>query len=437
MTLVSVFEHQPISLIGEDVPFRQTHLRQLERLNLQAGVEIVRLGYRQLRATSYVGVIQLGNVTLQILPKVDATGVNDARHSASVEKAAANLLWMLVYAGELPIHENEVTSLIKRRGNLFEILVRVFCERLSKQLVTGFHRTYRQRRELLPVLKGRWLFSEQLCKQPLLRERFLVVYDEFSKDNPLNRVFCYVIHFLWGLTQDPGNRRQLDILRMWFDQVTLLPNISPQDLARVTFTRLNEAYRPIFNLACIFLGQESLYLRAGRIQTFSFLLDMNVLFERFVVGFLRRHRQQALPERLKRCEIIAQGVGEPRWLASTEPSGGEKKFRLKPDILFRSPDGSITLVVDTKYKVHSEIQQADAFQMHAYSKRYKCPDVLLMYPESQTASQMTSQTLYIESSEGVFPIRLRTQTIGLCYDLQLPNERDELAKEMALALGGT
>jgi len=429
MTLVSLFEHQSISLIGEDVPFQEMHLRQLERLNHQAGVDLVRLGYRQLRATSYVGVIQLGNITLQILPKVDATD------PVSVDNAVANLLWMLVYAGELPIHENEVSSLLKKKGNLFEILVQLFCSRLSKQLKSGFHRTYRQQKDLLPVLKGRWLFGEQVCKHPLLRERFLVAYDEFSEDNPLNRVFCYVIHLLWGLTQDPANRRRLDILRMWFDQVTLLPHISDQDLAKVIFTRLNAAYCPIFNLACTFLGQESLRLRAGRTQTFAFLFDMNLLFERFVVGFLRRHRRQALPERLSRCDILAQGMGEPRWLARTEATGGVKKFRLKPDILLRTPDQSIALVIDTKYKVCSEIQQGDAFQMHAYATRYKCLDVLLLYPESQTALRMKPQTLYIENSEGGSPIRMRPKTIGLCYDLQLPNKRDELANELKQALG--
>ena len=61
MTTVSLFEHQSISLAGEDVPLRDGHLRQLERLNRQAGVDLMKFGYKQLRATSYVGVIQLVN----------------------------------------------------------------------------------------------------------------------------------------------------------------------------------------------------------------------------------------------------------------------------------------------------------------------------------------------------------------------------------------
>jgi len=432
MATVSAFEHQPIPLVGEGVLLREVHLRQLERLNRQAGVDLIQLGYKQLRATSYVGVVQLGNVTIQVLPKVDATGRDDAKDPASVDSAVANLLWMLVYAGELPIHESEVASLLKRRGSLFEVLVRVFCERLTEQLERGFYRTYQHQEDTLPVLKGRWLLSQQLRQQPLLRDRFLVSYDEFAEDNPLNRVFCYTVHHLWHLTRDAGNRRRLDVLRMWYDRVTLLTHISAQDLDKVTFTRLNAAYHPVFNLACTFLNQESLQLRTGRTEAFTFLFDMNVLFERFVAGFLRRYRQQALPEGLQSCEILSQGVGEPRWLAWTQPGGGRPKFRLKPDLLLRRRDRTIAMVIDTKYKTHVAIQEADAYQMHAYATRYKCPDVLLLYPESL----MTPQKLYIESPLGGPHIRLRAQTIGLRYNLRSPDGREALANELAWALAG-
>ena len=177
MQIISVFEHQPISLIDDDIPLRDIHLRRLERLNQQAGVDLIRFGYRQLRATSYVGVIQLGDVVLQVLPKVDATGKDDNHSAASVDSAVANLLWMLVYAGELPVHETELASLLKHRGDLFEILVRIFCERLLEQLERGPYRTYRHQIEMLAVLKGRWLLGRQLREKPLLQDKFLVTYD--------------------------------------------------------------------------------------------------------------------------------------------------------------------------------------------------------------------------------------------------------------------
>jgi 5-methylcytosine-specific restriction enzyme subunit McrC len=339
---------------------------------------------------------------------------------------------MLVYAGELPVHENEVASLLRRRADLFEILVRIFCERLTEQMQRGMHRTYQQQENMLPVLRGRWLLGRQMREQPLLRDRFLVTYDEFTADNLLNRILCYTVHLLWRSTRDAGNRWRLDILRAWFDEVTLLPRISVQDIARVTFTRLNTAYRPIFNLACMFLSQESLQLQTGEMQVFTFLFDMNLLFERFVAGFLRRHRLQALPEALQECEILAQGSGTPRWLARTRPDGGRNMFRLKPDLLFRQRDRTIPLIVDTKYKTQTAIAEADAYQMHAYATRYQCPEVLLLYPEGQ----MPTQTLYIENPIGQPHTRLRTQTINLRHNLGTREGRNELAYELMQALEG-
>jgi len=433
METISVFEHQPISLTDPDSPLRDVHIRLLERLNRQAGVELIRLGYKQLRATAYVGVIQLGGVTLQILPKVDSNHHDDSRNPASVNSAAANLLWMLKYAGALPVYENELASLLKRRDNLFEILVRIFCERLAEQLRRGMYRSYQQRENILAVLKGRWLLGRQLREQPLFRDKFLVTYDEFIPDNPLNRVFKYTIHFLQRLTRDADNRRRLDMLRMIFDEVDLLPQISAQELSRVTFTRLNAAYRPIFELACMFLAYESLQLQAGKTQMFTFLFDMNLLFERFVAGFLRRHRRAILSDKFQTCEILVQGRGESRWLARTRPEGGRGVFRLKPDLLLRRPNRQVVLIVDTKYKTHPRISEADAYQMHAYATRYHCPDVLLLYPEAQ----MSAQKLYLDSSVEDQPQTcLRTQTISLRYDLNKPDGRNNLAEELAHALEG-
>lgn len=433
MATISVFEHKPIPLGGEDSPLRPVHLRQLERLNRQAGVDLIKLGYKQLRATAYVGVIQLGRVTLQILPKVDSYGRDDGQNEKSVESAVANLLWMLVYAGELPVHENELASLIKRRANIFEILVRIFCDRLIEQVERGLFRTYQRREETLPVLKGRWLLSQHLRRLPLVRDKFLVTYEEFITDNPLNRVFYYTVNLLRTLTRDFRNRQQLDVLRMWFDEVTLLPRVSKHDLDQVTFTRLNAAYQPLFTLACMFLSQEALQLQTGQTQTFTFLFDMNILFERFVAGFLRRHRRQALPGSLQECEILTQGRGNPRWLAQTEIGGGRKVFRLKPDLLLRRPDRTIALVVDTKYKTQPTVKEADAYQMHTYADRHACADVLLLYPEAQ----MTPQTLYIENTADQTHIRLRSRTVGLRHNLSQPEGRDRLATELAEALEGT
>jgi 5-methylcytosine-specific restriction enzyme subunit McrC len=177
-----------------------------------------------------------------------------------------------------------------------------------------------------------------------------------------------------------------------------------------------------------------LQLRAGHFQTFSFLLDMNDLFERFVAGFLRRHRVQSLPPSLQDCEILTQGKGVTRWLAQTQPNGGRPVFRLKPDILFRQRGSQrVPLIVDTKYKTHDRVKESDAYQMLAYATRYQCNELLLLYPQAR----MQAQTLYIETAATEEEsICLRTQTTDLSHDLSTKSGRDCLTQELHDALKG-
>jgi 5-methylcytosine-specific restriction enzyme subunit McrC len=157
---------------------------------------------------------------------------------------------------------------------------------------------------------------------------------------------------------------------------------------------------------------------------------MNVLFERFVAGFLRRHRTVALPEPCQACDIVVQGRGETRWLAYRPD--GHPAFRLQPDLLLRHPTGQIALMVDTKYKTQPRISEADAYQMHAYATRYDCSEVLLLYPEGE----MSAQTFDINRPGPASPTHLRTGTFNLRHDLSTPAGRHLLIQELAQTLKG-
>ena len=120
MKIITLFEHEQL-ILSDASPLRQSHFYHLEKINQQAGVELIHIGYKRIKAKSYVGVIQIGDVTIQILPKVDITGQDNSKSESSVKSAVSNLLWMLIYAGELPVKESEISPLTRMKGNLFEI----------------------------------------------------------------------------------------------------------------------------------------------------------------------------------------------------------------------------------------------------------------------------------------------------------------------------
>ncbi len=369
-----------------------------------------------------MGVLRLGRRTIQILPKI----YRAANREASQQEAARNLLLMLDYAGHLGIREVNLASL-QRSQNWFEILVYLFALHLKREWQLMAHRSYQSVDAVLPVLKGKWQIATQL-KRPEQKHQFAVTYDEFTLDNPLNQVFRYVVERLWQLTRDGGNRQILTELRYWMDEVALLPVVTVEMANRIQLSRLNQNYAPLLNLARLFLEQLGLQLSASDVTTFSFVFDMNRLFEEFMTGFLQRHRDVILPAALQAAELLPQGQRAVKYLAIRE---NQPLFRLKPDLVLRVND-RFPVVMDLKYKQLNEsdrklgVAEADFYQMYAYANRYDCSRVVLLYPQTAVLSIPQRAKFQLEGRSTA----IWAATVNLFKDLSSPEAKQNLQREL-------
>ena len=427
--MLTLFEHQTVPFAWD-----ARRLAALGRLNQAQGEEILRPGFGQgggpaVQATQHVGVVRLGRETVQILPKI-------YRHEAySVEEAARNLLHLLAVAHDLPVREHALAPLLRRRADWFEVLTRLFATHLTDAWQRGIVRGYVPiEDDASPLLRGKWRLTSQL-RRPAQGHRFCVTYDEFTPDNPLNRVLRFVVERLWTLTHDADNRRALSTLRAWMDEVALLPSVTAGEASAVSLTRLHPSYAPLLTLARLFLDGGSLQLSGGSHESFAFVFDMNRLFESFVFGFLRRHRAALLPPSLTTCALLPQSAGTALHLARRE---GRPVFHLKPDLALRAPDGTFPLLLDTKYKAlkptknnAAGITADDMYQMHAYARRYACPHVLLLYP--QTAGMAEPLRLHFDLEGGG---TVQAATLDLRVELGNPEGIRQLVKELKEVLGG-
>ena len=377
-------------------------------------------GDRELKARQYVGVFRLGDRTVEVLPKM----YRSSDVATQKQEAVRNLLYMLEYTHQLSVKQYSLASLCQQDLDWFEILTRLFAMNLLEEWQRGAFRNYQAVSDTLPVLKGKWNLTEQL-RRPERKHLFAVTFDEFTADNQLNRVLRYVVERLYQLTRNFHNRQMLHELQQWMEEVTLLPKVNVEDLRLIPITRLNQRFEPLLNLARLFLENESLQLSSGNFQTFAFALDMNKLFEEFVISFIDRHRQEILPIELQDCELLPQSHHEPKYLATTE---GKRVFHLKPDLVIRQ-NRSFPLIMDTKYKRLKEgdrklgVSQADFYQMYAYAQRYNCPNVLLIYPQVVGMSELRAR-FDIEGGT------ITAATIDLCGDLSKQEERDKLIKRL-------
>jgi len=426
--VLTVFEHEYTEGLG----WTERDLATLERMRRGTGVDILRPvvragGARELQAAEQVGVVRLGQRTVQILPKIYRS--RGASESTRAAEATRNLLYLLAHAGQLPIREHELAPLLRRGADWFEILTRLFAVHLSEAWQRGAHRHYQAVEEELPVLKGKWLIAEQL-RRPARRHTFAVAYDEFTADNRLNRVLRFVVERLWNLTRDGGNRQLLGELRQWMEEVALPARVTAADASpSALLTRLNQRYAPLLALARLFLEGGSLQLAAQDFNTFAFVFDMNQLFESFIVNFLRRHRAEILPPALAPCVMLPQTRGATRHLARGE--NGRPVFQLKPDLAFQHGE-SFPLLLDAKYKrlkpddVRLGVSTADFYQMHAYARRYDCPRVLLLYPQTADMPDPLRARFTLADSAQI----IEAATVNLQIPLDRYDGRAKLIEEL-------
>jgi 5-methylcytosine-specific restriction enzyme subunit McrC len=250
--------------------------------------------------------------------------------------------------------------------SLLEALIPGFVLQVRQALRRGLLQGYRVEEEALVGVRGRIRFDDQLRSRFGIAPPVEVRFDEFTEDTDVNRLVKAAIRRLGRLRIRSDRARRA--LRN-FDQALMRVSdveYDPRRLPEVSWNRLNTHYRPAVELAKLILRSSSIELRRGRTRSATFLVDMNKVFEDFVVVALRE--ALGLTE-----QQFPQGVGRSR----LDRAG---RVRLEPDISWWE-DGDCVFVGDAKYKkVRAEgVNNPDLYQLLAYVVANRLPGGLLIY----------------------------------------------------------
>ncbi len=335
------------------------------------------------RTRHWVGVLQAGGLTLEILPKIDRQIGPENRN-----KARLSLLLMLSLAGDVPLRERHLANLGSSQAPLSELLVALFARELHARLFQGLVYDYQTRREHLPVLRGKLLVGRQLSSGAAHRGRFLVEYDEYTTDTLLNRTLKAACGQALPLAQTTQTEQLLRRCQMALRSAGDVP---PETLRRTSLVldRRHERFAIAFGLARLLLLQRGVAPQVGETRSFSLLFDMNMVFERFVAALMRRYVLPALPN------LRLHHHARHRWKYLLESTAQSDKgiLRLEPDMLLTRGDmGSELLTLDTKWKRldmsgHKRgTAREDLYQLYAYAQRYQCLHNVLLYPYTTSSS---------------------------------------------------
>ncbi|HET7308174.1 MAG TPA: restriction endonuclease [Gammaproteobacteria bacterium] len=332
-------------------------------------------GRHALRARGVVGILATKDCSLEILPKIEVARDEDDQHqNAAIRK---RLIHMLAVALDLKIDLGIMTRIDWQRDTLLEILIRVFCEKLTEAVRKGIPRRYVEHEEDLVALRGRLNITRQFTRHAVNPSRLACRFDDLSQDIALNRTMKAAIAHLCSMSRNVDNQQRLRNLTFVYAEVA---DVSPTALSHceVVIDRTNRAWRELLNMAQLFLRNRYQTTTDGGGLGTALLFEMNTLFEEYIGRLVSR---ALAPTDLS---VTLQGG---HLFCLTRADTGRGLFQTKPDILIRR-DGRTLHVIDTKWKRISVriddpkqgVTQTDVYQMMAYAQLYDAPRLTLLYP---------------------------------------------------------
>lgn len=338
---------------------------------------------------AWVGVVRLDDLEIRIVPKLAGKD-----HGALID--------MIEFTRGLEVlarSRTGVRSLDAAGAGLFDLIALLFAEETERLVDGGLVADYLEHEEALPLVRGRVLVDRQLRERFGRYDRLYCRFDERSTDIRHNQVLGAAAVICARQSRDTRVRAKAQILLGVLEEVCDWSPMTRETLLEpFEYDRLTSHYRTAHELARLVLGNTNVddLLAAGKTRSFVFLINMNLLFERFVGAILRRLLAGTahVHEQRRDRSII--------W----DADAGRRYATIIPDILIEPLDSAVPrIAVDAKYKLYDDraADVSDIMQTFLYAYAYRAgtalPRSAVLYPAGDTAS--SPRRLQVRSADGL------------------------------------
>lgn len=328
-----------------------------------------------LATSHFVGMIEVGDICIEIYPKFDNLINEEGSIYSEPLKADVmkNLLWMMETCCFLDINETDTASLALAPLTYYDLFAYLMTKELRNELEAGLAHYYLLIEDDLRSIRGRINIINQITTNWNRLDRISCIWDEFTPDIPLNRVFKCACRFLQSKVTNPLIIQLLGDCDHLMDEVTYVdPRTALSQIGLTRWHSSNDRFKRCFEFAIRLLEGISTKLSSGVDRQFIFLIDMNILFENFVKSVL---------EDIYNVKIYSQ-------IAIGHLFKFPKKIGQFPDFVWQR--NSNYWIGDAKYKRLSEIgglSPDDIRQLTVYAEIYKKenaltnpPSIAIFYP---------------------------------------------------------
>lgn len=200
-----------------------------------------------------------------------------------------NLFYMLCYAWNVLAVKDDV---MKVGGDdyddAYNLLARIFSHGIDKLIRSGFYRSYVERKEELPSVRGKILLQDSINAMSIYRTRLVCEYDEYSLDNLFNRILKYTIDaLLRNQNIDAETKKTLKKQSAFFDSVKGQAP-TKEKRQQIIFSQSNASYRLLISIAAMLYDNTTVNEENGEITFKDFFRQnqMHKVFESFILNYI-------------------------------------------------------------------------------------------------------------------------------------------------------
>jgi len=363
---IQIFEHQTLK-VDETTKFNLVHFNALEKYGYKTNEKYFSVGNKRIKFNNYVGVIQVKNLTIEILPKAD----NNSDDQNSKDKWHNALISMLQVCKLVKLNAISNAKLKLKSASILDLYYDLFLSETETIFKHGLRKSYRPVDENLNKVKGKILFTKHISKNSFHRERFFVEHKIFDSNNKLNQILLKALLVLKSIAHNPNHNIRINKLLLNFEGISE-ENITSQWFEKIKYDRNTERYKRALTLAKLIILKYSPDLKGGNENVLAIMFDMNLLYENYIYRKLKTLQSHPLLPNIR----ISEQNRTPFW----ESRG------LRADILIETTDKRI--VIDTKWKVLNDDKPSDGDlkQMFAYNLHYDTDLSILLYPKTTVSS---------------------------------------------------
>ena len=364
---IQVFEYEKLTL-HKDWKGRQLLPKELEKLydfndrnnnNYFVGIR------DGIKFKNYVGVIQIGGLTIEILPKADKNKSTDS----DFNNWHSVLLNMLKICKHINVSSVSEANLKKKHNSLLDLYFEMYLNEIEQLLRAGLIKNYRNKDSNILALKGRLDFNKNIQKNLIHQERFYTTHQIYDYEHLINQILLKGLIILKSITYNTSLKDKIERLLVNFPNIKEI-NIQKHHFDRITQNRKTVSYFKALQIAKMIILNYSPDISSGNENMLTLLFDMNKLWEEYIYRMLLRVKDKDL--------IINFQNIQKFWESKT----------VRPDLVItqKKENGDETFIIDTKWKVldvkYPKPSDDDLKQMYVYNLYWDAKRSLLLYPNS-------------------------------------------------------